>query len=566
LNEYELLRVIAFLEKTRTPYTELIPVAEQDAIWNVLLFLIKQHVSGAVVTTSSLAAVAGVPYGTAMRRIHGLIEEGHVVKEPVSKTGKSFALHPSPQLLQSFLAYAKRIKALLAETYGYRKQQQEDEFYFGGSYFAAQTIPPPKPVEGLSRGRRELTFLFNDDNYFASMRNMWSDYRNNISSASNFQLARLPDLFNAIAENARCEVSNFDVVAVNMPWVGELVTKGALLPLDDYIESSRLPRTDFHPSVWSMGAWGDTHFGIPLYCTVEMLAARDDLFDRDGVRFPATLDDTVDAARHFHDPKRNFYGIVWNGAEGMPIASTFMILMACCGQTILNLPKGRMIFTADRAHGDQLRPRVVSEEGFEVLDYLHRLIEVSPPDILEMGWDERTNVFLNGRAALGYCWSVRAARFENDIVSMVKRKVRYLQHPRGRHGVSHSPIGGFLLAIPANVPQERARLAYEAISWMTSPDAMRAQAHSGALVAPRFSVATDPSIAAPSPIVSVVDGLAKRNLLRSVARPSVPGYQAIEDVLGRVIHEALRGEISDRQALETAQEHIDRTMRDLGHY
>jgi len=65
----------------------------------------------------------------------------------------------------------------------------------------------------------------------------------------------------------------------------------------------------------------------------------------------------------------------------------------------------------------------VCEAGLRVLDYLHQLKEVSPPDILEMDWDRRTISFLSGQTALAYCWTVRAARFENDITSTVKRKV-----------------------------------------------------------------------------------------------------------------------------------------------
>jgi multiple sugar transport system substrate-binding protein len=224
------------------------------------------------------------------------------------------------------------------------------------------------------------------------------------------------------------------------------------------------------------------------------------------------------------------------------------------------------MFTVDQATGDNLRPRIMSDAGLEVLDYLHRLIEVSPPNILEMGWDERTNVFLSGRTALAYCWTVRAARFESDVNSNVKRKVKYLQHPRGRRGSSYNSIGGFLLGIPRNLPDDRARLAFEAIAWMTSPEAMKAHVQNGFPVAPRFSVAADPEAAATSPIVRVVDNLARRNLLKSLARPAVPGYRKIELILGSLVHKALRKEISDRAALAEAQNEIDKSMMEFGHY
>jgi len=567
MTEYELLRIITFLERVRAPYQELLPIAEEDATWNILLYLVKKNLSGTPVTISTLASVAEIPYATAMRRIHHLIDAGHIEKRPTKEGGKSFVLVPSAQLSDSFLHYAKRVKSLLAETFGMRAKPEEDEnFYFGGSYLAAQIIPPPRLVESLFSGKRELKFLLNDDNYFHSMSNMWADFRNNISSRRNFDLRKLPELHARVIGNGRQPKSDYDIVAINAPWLGEAVKNNMLRPLNSYIAKSGISPLDFHTSVWSMGTWDGEQYGVPIYCTIELLAARKDLFESEGIRYPTTFDETVAAAKHFHDPLRDFYGIGWNGANGMPVASTFMFLMACCGESILNLPKSRPFFTVDKAKGDQLRPQVLSEAGFNVLDYLHRLIPYSPPDILSMDWDRRTTIFLEGSAAMAYCWTVRAARFETDIASAVRHQVAYLQQPRGHAGASNNPIGGFLLCIPSNLPEDQVELAFEAIAWMASPEAMKAGVRNGFPVAPRFSVSADPEAAATSPIVSVVDRLAKRNMLKSWPRPPVPEYLAIELALGTEIHRALSGELTDRQALENAQAKIDAIMRAAGYY
>jgi multiple sugar transport system substrate-binding protein len=567
MTEHELLRIIAFLERVRMPFQELVPVAEEDATWNMLLFLVRNHITGNAVAISTLASVAKIPHATAMRRIHALIESGHIVTKAASDTGKRFRLAPSDELMESFTQYARRIKFLLAETFGLRAKTDSDEdFYFGGSYFAAQIIPPPRLIESLFRGRREIKFLLNDDNYFLSMRNMWADFRNNMASRKNFDLRKLPSLHEQLIENARKPVSEYDIVAINAPWLGEAVKKNLILPLDDYIKAATISSLDFHPTVWSMGAWRGRQFGIPIYCTIELLAARTDLFERDRVEYPTTFDKTVAAAKHFHAPAKERYGIAWNGGRGMPIASTFMFLMGCCGESILRIPKSSLAMGVDDAQGEQLRPQINSDAGRFVLDYLRRLKEVSPPDILEMDWDRRTTSFLSGQTALAYCWTVRAARFENDVASAVKRKVTYLPQPRGPNGASNNPIGGFLLCIPANLPEDRIELAFEAIAWMTSPEAMKANVQNGFPVAPRFSVAADPEAAATSPIVSVVDRLAKQNKLKAWPRPPVPEYLLLEEILGQEIHRAVRGEVSDRVALDRAQELADQVMRAAGYY
>ena len=567
MTEHELLRIITFLERVRQPFQELVPIAEEDATWNLLLFLIKNHLTGTPVAISTLASVAKAPHATAMRRIHALIERGDILQEPLGEGSKRFKLRPSETLLDSFIHYARKIKFLLAETFGLRSKGDSDEdFYFGGSYFAAQIIPPPRLIESLFRGKHEIQFLLNDDNYFLSMRNMWADFRNNMASRKNFDLRKLPQLHERLVENADKAVSEYDIVAINAPWLGEAVKKKLVIPLDEHIRSAGLSSLDFHPSVWSMGSWRGQQFGIPIYCTIELLAARSDLFEKDKIEYPTTFEKTVAAAKHFHAPAKNRYGIAWNGGRGMPIASTFMFLMGCCGESILRIPKASLGLGVDEARGDQLRPQIQSDAGLRVLDYLHRLTEFSPPDILEMDWDRRTISFLSGETALAYCWTVRAARFENDVNSAVKRKVRYLPQPRGPGGASNNPIGGFLLCIPSNARSDRVELAFEAIAWMTSPEAMKANVQNGFPVAPRFSVAADPEAAATSPIVSVVDRLAKRNLLKGWPRPPVPEYLSLEAILGEEIHRALRKETSDKEALENAQTQADQIMRAAGYY
>jgi multiple sugar transport system substrate-binding protein len=552
MTEHELLRIIAFLERVRQPFQDMIPIADEDATWNMLLFLIKSHLTGKPVTLSALASVANVPHATAMRRVHALIESGHIETKTFGDAGKRFKLLPSESLTSSFVQYARRIKCLLAGTFGLRSRSDADEdYYFGGSYFAAQIIPPPRLTESLFRGKHEIRFLLNDDNYFISMRNMWADFRNNIASRTNFDLRKLPQLHERLIENAKLKESEYDIVAINAPWLGEAVKMTLVIPLDCYIKPATLSPLDFHPSVWSMGSWRGEQFGVPIYCSIELLAVRKDLFEKDRIDYPTTFERTVAAAKHFHEPAKERYGIAWNGGRGMPVASTFMFLMGCCGESILRIPKTNLAMGVDEAQGEQLRPQIQSEAGLHVLDYLHKLKEVSPPDILEM---------------LAYCWTVRAARFENDISSAVKRKVSYLPQPRGPGGVSNNPIGGFLLCIPSNLSENRIERAFEAIAWMTSPEAMKANVQNGFPVAPRFSVSADPEAAATSPIISVVDRLAKRNLLKAWPRPPVPEYLLLEAILGEEIHRALRGEVSDQTALSNAQAEADRVMREAGYY
>ena len=129
MNEYELQRVIRFLKRTRQPFVAHVSPSEPDAAWNIVTHLIECEIAGQPVTVSTLIGVSELPYATALRRVHRMIDDGSILKRCRSATGKSFTLHPSPDLMARFEHYARQIKCLLAETFG-RSMPVEDESDF----------------------------------------------------------------------------------------------------------------------------------------------------------------------------------------------------------------------------------------------------------------------------------------------------------------------------------------------------------------------------------------------------------------------------------------------------
>ena len=564
MNEYEMLRVIEFLEKTRRPFQDVVGGFDEDPVWRIVVFLVKSHIHSHTVSISTLGQESGLPYATSMRLINRLIDSGYILRVSKGTTGKSFSLQPSEQLLQSFQSYAGKTKSLLAQTLGLRSGEQEDDYYFGGTPLGSHIIPPMRLVQKRAESQTELRFLLNNDNYFSAMRNMWADFRNNLASRKSFDLLPLPDLYHKALENRANKVSNYDVIAINMPWLGEFVEKDIVRPIDALIQKTGINPLDFHPSIWSTSRWDGRDYGVPGYCTIEILAARKDLFSDVGLEFPRNFDEVISAGRRFHSPGHGMYGAVWDGARGMPIASSFMFFLGACGQPTISLRRTRSGFTLEGVDLEQLHCTILSEAGFAALDFMRRLIEISPPDILDMAWDRTLDVFMKGKASLGYFWTMRTARFEYDVHSVVKRRVEYLPQPSGPGGTRASPIGGFLFCIPSNLPEERVELAADAIAWMASREAMKAHVKNGFPIAPRFSVSADPEAAASSPIVRFVDQLAKKNLLQTWQRPNIPQYTAIERILGEEIHNALSGLKSDKQALGDAASQIDRQLHASG--
>ncbi len=555
MNEQELLRIIEFIDSTRAPFTERIAGMLPDSDWALTSALVRGKLREQGVPISLLIKASGLTYGTAHRRINALIEEGLIDVVPASPGSKAQVLLPSIRLMQGFEGLAVHVKSLVATLVGHREDSQSSEqYYFGEPRQSLERLLPPSELLAFpgNPGKR-LRFLFHDDNYFAALRNLWIDFRVNAGRREDFQLAHLQELYERALANGTRKESEFDIIALNYPWLAEFAQKGLIRPLNIDTHGASTNLGDFHPATLECVTYADRLYGLPMYITVEALLARQDMFETNALRYPTTPKDLLAVARRLHKPRRGQYGLVWNAARGMPVASAFMFFLNAHGGAVIvkEKPTARGRSTAARKQGNYAA--LNGKEARATLDFMAQLLAVSPPDTLAFDWEDSLDEFMSGHSALCYAWTMRAARLELDLHSRVKGKIALLPHPNV-HGVRRCvPLGGFFLAIPSNISHERAESARQAIQWMTSSEAMKSNALNGLPIAPRFSVSSDPELAIISPIVSFVDELARTGLICNTMRPLTPVYSRIEDVLGSEIHDALCGRISHDQALCAAQ-------------
>mgnify|MGYP001493290784 CR=1 FL=1 len=560
LSDNELSRVIDFLRKIRQPFDESIPGARPDPQWNIVLELIDCHLQTIPVTITTLIDLSKASYGVGNRAITKMIADGQINLVPRSSAHKTNFLVPSTELIDAFVTYATTVKAHLARTFGLRLGSEADEYYFGGSYFAAHIISPVQGTDINSLALNDIKFLLHDDNYFEAMRNMWSDFRTDIGRMSSFDLQSLPNLYESVKLALSDASAGYDVVAINMPWLGRFAESGQMAPLDDLLLKAPINPLDFHPSVWNTGRWNGKQYGIPIYCTIEILTARRDLFDEASLPFPKTFDETILAARAMHKPYRGQYGIAWNGGLGMPIAHSFMFFLASSQGTLIEMPRKNENWL-DSIDPQKPQLCINSEEGLAAIEFMRQLVEVSPPGVETFDGEQNLDCFMSGRAAMSYAWTMRAARFEYALSSKVKRRVAYLPPPIWKGRQVNAPVGGFLLTIPDYLNTERKREILNTISWMASPEAMKTHVKNGFPVAPRFSVSADPEALASSPIVKFIDSMARRNELNTWSRPRIPGYIEIERALGTEVFSAVFEGKDPKTALQDAENTIYNAIR-----
>ncbi|PXW55616.1 carbohydrate ABC transporter substrate-binding protein (CUT1 family) [Chelatococcus asaccharovorans] len=554
-NAYEIARVISFIARIRDRFQLIMPFGESEAQWRMVSYLIQRFIEGRPVTITELIQVSSLPYATAHRRIGELIDQG--LFERQGRGGKRFDIVPSARLIRDFFAYAREIKAELTKIYVGAAGGDADDYFFGGEHQAlALNEQQTRIVKSIS-GVEQARFLFHDDYYFQSIRHVWSDFRQRIGSFGNFSLLNLDDLHEELIENAARQTSKYDIVSLNGPWVAEFASRGALVDLGPLVEANATMAPSFHPQVWDLGHWRQRPFGLPSYATAQIMAARRDVFERHALKLPTTFEDVLRCGKALHDPAAGRFGIAWNGQEGIDIAHTFMFILGCCGAPIVDLAQVRGNFEKEELNGRKIRALIDSYAAVEALEYMRELLAISPPNVLNASWRESLDLFLHGRAAMTYTWSVHATRFEMDIDSVVKRRVSYVAPPAGKRGRSMSPLGGFVFAVPSNLPDGRKEMALRTMAWMSSADSARAK--DGLPLSPLFSLNGDLGAQVNFPVYNLVKSLAQKRLLNVWQRPAIPKYVRIETILGQEVHRILSGSKSINEGLADANARIRAT-------
>jgi multiple sugar transport system substrate-binding protein len=564
----EVLSLIDLLERIRVLAERQFSLTEPDPLWNMTVYLMKRHLTGMLVTPTSLARAADVPYTTALRRIEEMHRNGLLICRPRTRSGRSFSIHPSQALIERIFAYAQGVKAAIAKTLG--QQDDAGSFYLGASYLSARIIPGPAVLRhGLSIGQTLDILLYTDPSFFFGQK-LQREISHLLGGNVRFQGLPFDEVRLKTLANAERAVSEFDLVAVDLPWIGEYATRGILMPLDDLVAESTINRADFHPAEWEATHLDGRQYALPLLTNPEVLFYRRDMFDALGVAPPSTTADLLSAARALHVPREKMYGITWTAARGTPVGQAFIQFLADFGQPILNLRRVVDGYDATHVTGKECAPLIATLRARLAAEFMLELLEYSPPNVLTMTWDDQIALLNEGRVAMAYEWASRSSRL--SPFSPALGNVGYLPHPVGSTTLDEtprsnvSPIGGFALGIPANIHPDRIPLAWRAGEWFTSPEVIKLFVQHGGYAMPRFSVAADPEVRRLSAVIPAVDAMAKKGQLRLWPRPPVAEYPAIVAILGEEVHDMLTRKQSVQRTLSEAQARVDELMRRHHHY
>lgn len=563
----EMLRIIDFMGSSRAITETQTTLSSVDPRWNIISYAMQRHLEGKSMTITTMALAADVPYGTALRRINELIDSGMLLKRVRSKTGKSYSLHPSRELIKEFETCAMQLKALVGKTFGFDLGDgAQEDFYFGGHYMASRILSYPNAMRAGVGSGRSLRILSPIDPTFKTL----SHFSSNLDElcGANIEIVNLPldELHQELMKNSERRNSRYDIVAVDLPWIGQLAHEKIIEPLGNVIQKERYNSLDFHTAAWKGSSYGGEQYGLPIQPTAELLFCRTDLLSEAGLTVPTSTEEVVFAARMLHRSEFDFAGIVMNYGRGTPVAHTFIQTLADFGQPVINLKALDEDFDVNDIKGENFRPLIDTPAGRATAEYLTELLNYAHAESLQCNWDKRIKLYSSGHAAMTYGWSIRAAAIELDTASPAHGNTAYATHPHALGKRCVSPIGGFSFALPAGLSEPRRKAAWKVMEYLTRPELMKWYVQNGNLCSPRFSTSSDPEVVARSALIRQIDGMERRGELQIWPRPPVPEFSDILTVLGVEIHDMLRGTSSISHALQRAQARVDQIMRKNGHY
>jgi multiple sugar transport system substrate-binding protein len=558
----EMLQIISFMEELSDELESAADIFAATPNLRIAMQLVRGHLEGKVTTLTSLISASRAPYATANRRVRDMIDAGLIEQRSRTKTGKSFSMHPSNQLLEQWSQLSGRVRRLANRQLGGNEATHDTtDYYFGGSYLSAKSIPPMQVLAEPLRLAGGLRVLVHGDPTFMVMDNLKRQFEQTLGTQIHQRAFSIDRLRDETLRNAARKASNYDIIAVDLPWIGRFAAQNILMPLDEAMDIARLDPADFHTAGWQAAHWGGRAYGVPAQTTPELLFYRKDLFAKAGLEPPTTTQGLLDAAKSLHNRAEGMSGIAWNAARGTALGHTVLMTLADFGQPVLDLtPIAGGFDTQSLAKGDY-RITIDTDAGLKAAEFLKELLNYSPPDILSMSWYERIRPYASGQIAMAYGYTLLAPYFELDDTSPAQGQTGYLPHPAGPGASQIAPVGGYVLGIPANLPKERIAAAVEALLVFTSPAAQKLFVQNGSRTNPRYSVGSDPDVRRLSPIFETIDAMSWRDELQFWPRPPVPEIDAIIQICGEEFHDMLRGIITPRDALRRAQERADATIQ-----
>lgn len=386
------------------------------------------------------------------------------------------------------------------------------------------------------------------------------------------------DLRKKVILDATMGVSSWDITTAESQFLLEFAQAGALLPLDDLIETigdpDLLAMDDFLDFQINAGKYKGKTWAFPSLNSSIALAYRTDLFNDPiekaafsakygySLQPPETYEQFYDVCEFFTRKKGDllagkpldgdFYGTVHSNRRGMFLWHDYMPYAVAFGADVIMTPA--------------MRPTFNSPESIAAGKFYVSLAKFQPPGHINMTSGEATSIFAAGHAAVQIEFTDRIVAMVLDPQqSKVADKVGLTLSPskEGVVGREHASVFS-LNGLGIYGLSKNKEAAYKLLERFLSPENQKKVAIKYKEYLPsRYSSLSDPEVLANHPEAKILEEIARRGY--PFTHPLFEGYAASLDIANTAINEALTGNKSVEEAYNAAQKELIDLFTELGY-
>src|SRR5579863_367460 len=391
-----------------------------------------------------------------------------------------------------------------------------------------------KPYDGVT-----LTLASQNDQFATVMADLAPKFKEATGVTVKVDILSYPELLSKVTADFVGHTKGSDLATMDIVWAGQFAEGGYTVDLTDWIkrDAAEIKPDDIYPVLMSaLGNYKGKQVAFPFAGYANVLAYRTDLYAAAGLKPPETMEDMVANAYKLTDPPKH-YGFVANGQKGPAVAQDWMQYNAEMGGSIL---------------GADGKPALNSEANIKSLTVYKNLFDkTAPPGAADYDWGGREESFRQGLAAQMQTWSVGAPGYFSAETSKVAGKVALMVAPPGKGLPKKYGIGGWGMAINADIDAKKKEAAWLYIKWLTSPAIHKDFNLRGAGSYLRISETHDPDLLKKYPFLPVLDEVFVNG--DGDYRPRIPQYPQIQDILGTAVNAVLIGNEEPKKALDGAQ-------------
>ncbi|WP_412104576.1 ABC transporter substrate-binding protein [Rhizobium beringeri] len=392
-----------------------------------------------------------------------------------------------------------------------------------------------KPLDGVT-----LTLASQNDPFAGVLTKLAAQFKEDTGAELKVEVMDYGTLLTKTTADFVGDTKGYDLVTMDIVWAGAYAENGYSVDLTDWVkrDAAELDLDDIYPVILeSLGQYNGHYVAFPFAAYANVLAYRKDLFEAAGLAVPKTVEELVSDAKKLTDPSKKQYGFVANGQKGPAVAQDWMQYNNQMDGSIL---------------GKDGLPALNSPENVESLAvYKQLFVETAPPGAIEYDWGGREESFRQGAAAMMQTWSVGAPGYSDPASSNVVGKVGIAVAPVANGVSPQYGVGGWGMAINADIDAKQKEAAWTFIKWLTSKKIHKEFNLEGAGSFMRKSQMTDPDLTAKFDFLPVVAKTYENG--NGDYRPRIPEYPEIQDILGAAVNSVLAGAAEPKAALDEAQ-------------